>query len=149
FAVIDRTNLTIDPDPTGKVNQGPAPVFLQYHPNVPLPDASNGYAVVPDPNLTAGPGQPAIQAPDVAPYDGLGVEVRIPAVSTVLAPSPPYPPGTTASVSGYYDGNLWTLTDGRLLPGGKPTDVPIVEVDIAGRRERMLVQLPPNAYDPT
>ncbi|HKB06549.1 MAG TPA: hypothetical protein VKD90_30415, partial [Gemmataceae bacterium] len=147
FAVIDRTNLAVDPQVTGVVAQGPAPVFLPYHPNIPLPDAGNGGAVIPEPNLATGivppnPPPPGMFPPDPstpAPgtYDGVGVEVRIPAVSAItVGPA-------VVSISGYYDGQLWTLTDGRLL-GGQPTDVPVVEIDIGGQKELAVVQFPPN-----
>lgn len=133
FAVVDRTNLTIEP-PQGvgqPQKQGQAPAYLEYNPYAPLPQAP-AYAFTPDPDLKA-----------ITPPMGqkAQVMVRIPATSFTPASSPPTPPGTLSSVSGLYDGRAWTIMSDPTLPA-------IQSYAILGsglNQEMVLLKLPPNA----
>ena len=153
FSIVDRTNLMIEPPvpqlgpspfaaPTAK--QGAAPVFLEYQPSVPLPDASNGFQVNPDPIL--------------APIPALGwagmpnVPARIPAQSQVLGAQPPYPPNKPIRLSGFYDGNLWTIWDdpaNTVNLGGIPQPVTRAILGSGATAEAVIIRLPPNSFDPS
>jgi hypothetical protein len=158
FTVIDRTNLAIEqelPPPGGPppanvppIKQGQMPVYLDYHPALPRTvPVGTDFAVVNDPDLSVpppngGPYPPPWVAPEPntspVPFQVPGITIRIPALSQVPFNPPPAPPPTpTLSVSGIYDGQLWTLVDGSLI-----------DLDINGQSERVIVRLPPNAFDP-
>src|SRR5258708_29549751 len=105
FAVIDRTNLTLELSANGATGkQAAPPVFFDYQPNVPLANGvgPSGYNVIPDPDLF-----PANQPPGPPKPAGLSsVACRIPASSQVLGS-----PTKTVQASGYYDGTPWTIAD--------------------------------------
>ena len=115
FAVIDRTNLTIE-SPTTLVNpgqpvaikQGQPPVYFSYQPNTPLPRAATGWSTAGTEDPTPGP----------------SIQVRIPATGY----------DATGHVMGYYDGNLWTLQKGvsqMMVDVGDKQEGPIVVMDAA------------------
>jgi hypothetical protein len=141
FSIVDRTNLTIEqPAAPGLApKQGQAPVFLEYHPDVPLPNSTPvagqlPFQVWPDPYLPLEP---------TGPGGFAQVTIRIPATGqTPPNPpaSPPGPPTATTSVSGTYDGIPWILVDdpGHLYP---------LMLDIGPKAEPVFVRLPPNSFN--
>jgi hypothetical protein len=134
FAVVDRTNLTIEPQSAGQSpKQGQPPVYFTYEPFVQLPDATNGFAVMPDPDLVP-VGQPAMTQ----------VAVRIPAESQDFGPQPPYPPNKTVKLWGYYDGTLWTMVDD---PARTPNIVSYAMLDIGPKAELVRIALPQNSLE--
>jgi hypothetical protein len=139
FSIIDRTNLTIEPPsaPGQAPKQGQAPVFLEYQPDMPLPDATNGFTVQPDPYM------PSIVPAGPFPPNRAQVRVRIPATGQFPPnppPSPPNPPTATVSVSGSYDGIPWTLLDdaSHLYP---------MMLDIGPKAELVYARMVPNSFD--
>lgn len=129
FAVIDRTNLTVEPAGGGKApNQGQPPVYLAYQPSVPLPSGPS-YQIFPDPDLpTLGANSP--------------VQVRVPAVSQSPANTPPNQAPT--SISGYYDGTQWTILDNPALPSIKT----YAWLGLGSTQELVQLKLMPGSFDP-
>ena len=116
FAVVDRTNLSVDPTSTATRRlQGPRPIFLSYEPTVPNASPQNPIPLtLPDP-ITVKNGNNPPQA----------FNVRIPATfnTTVRVGNAPVP-----AVGGYYDGQMWALVAGQSLL-----------VDIGPRQEMVTV----------
>ena len=108
FAMIDRTNLTIDPSNAAAPAQGAPPVYFTYEPDVLLPNGvgPGSYNVVPDPDLVPPPGATALDNPSPTQ-----VTCRIPAVSQTFGTQPPYPANRTIRLDGYYDGTQWSIVD--------------------------------------
>ena len=141
FAVLDRTNLAVESELNPLANQQPykqgqMPVSLDFHPAVPkgvVDPMSGNVTVVNDPELTNPPASAPMPPPWVPPEPPLapqelqtrGIVVRIPAIGGGNGANGP-------TVSGYYDGQLWTLQTGSLI-----------DLDINGQTERVLVQIPP------
>ena len=130
FAVIDRTNLSIEPtppvapgQPVPPVKQGQPPVYFAYQPNTPLPQAPNYVITGTEDPAPSNPPQP--------------IQVRVPAVGQVMNPKilPPNPPQPLLppAVSGQYDGTLWTIQAG----------VSQFEIDVGERKETVVVPSAP------
>jgi hypothetical protein len=134
FAVIDRTNLSVEPltpqNPTSP-RQGPRPVYFTYEPAVSLANGipAGNYAVVPDPDLTP-PNQPPLSQ----------VQCRIPGSSQILGPSPPYPQNKTISLSGSYDGAQWTIVD--YTPASNKGPVTFAVLDTGPKAELVQILIP-------
>ncbi|MBO0697401.1 MAG: hypothetical protein J2P46_03340, partial [Zavarzinella sp.] len=146
FAVIDRTNLSIEPTPLvvptpgqslPPIKQGQPPVYFSFQPDTPLPQAPNYQITGTEDPLPTGASPPA------------PIQIRVPAVGQVMNPAilPPNPPQPLLppAVSGQYDGTLWTIQAG----------VSQLEIDVGERKETVIVPSPsatipnPVVFDPS
>jgi len=139
FAVIDRTNLSIEPNPPVAPNpnvslppikQGQPPVYFSYQPDTPVPNPANNLnSIGTEDPVPSSPPQP--------------VRVRVPAIGQAMFYDPAagiYKPilvnGVPGVVNGQYDGIPWTIQAG----------VSQIVVDVGDRQETAIVQSA--IYDP-
>jgi hypothetical protein len=143
FAVIDRTNLTIEapnpalplPNPGQPVTikQGQAPVFFSYQPDVPQPSAANNFMVISDPPTM-------VQPPAPVP-----VTIRIPAIGQAVNPVNGTPIPFTAV--GEYDGTPWMISANPAYPQGQLLP-PQLFIDVGNRQEQVAIAPNGVAFDP-
>ena len=121
FAVVDRTNLTIDRTTTSSASttnrlQGQMPVFLSYEPTTITTGTGRNGTV----NSTGGTAltQLLLQA-DIDTTTVGQVKVRVPATGL-----------TRSNVTGVYDGRPWTIT-----PGTQTSPQSLVLLDIGNHQE--------------
>jgi hypothetical protein len=143
FAVVDRTNLTIEQGPVpGPVKQGQVPVYFRYEPVVNLPTPN----ITPDPDLRLIPPAPA-EAPALTgpTTPGARVAIQIPAV----AQTPTAAPNVRAiTLTGYYDGMTWTMADvtpmqdPELPPNAPPYYESFAVLDVGPKQEVVKIRFP-------
>jgi hypothetical protein len=143
FAVIDRTNLTIEapnpalplPNPGQPVTikQGQAPVFFPYQPDVAQPSAANNFTIFPDPPTM-------VQPPAPVP-----VTIRIPAIGNAMNPVNGTPIPLTAV--GEYDGTPWMISVNAAYPQGQLLP-PQLYIDVGNRQEQLTIAPNGVGFDP-
>jgi len=141
FAVLDRTNLTIE-QPGGAnqpIRQGQPPVFMQYQPFVQLPSGP-GFQIFPDPDVPLIPPTP----PGGGGTDRAQIMVRVPALSQILNAG-----GKTISLTGYYDGTPWNMMDDPSVPPGPNKLISYGVLGSGSSQEFVKIYLPNNALDAT
>ncbi|HEX3147989.1 MAG TPA: hypothetical protein VHR66_07880 [Gemmataceae bacterium] len=159
FAIVDRTNLSIDQTPltpkSPSPKQGTPPIYFDYNPEVMLPNGipynspslgliPGSYNVMPDPDTRPNP----LGAPSVSQ-----VKCRIPVNSQIYGQGPPYPtvkPFKTIRLDGVYDGFPWTIIDTTPNAGPpNPQKMSLAILDVGDKAEPVIIRLPLESIDPT